>query len=64
MKRALANAFVTFTSQAKVGLVAEGVETEAELRTLEELGVPFAQGYYLARPTLARPTLARPPAGR
>jgi EAL domain-containing protein (putative c-di-GMP-specific phosphodiesterase class I) len=55
MKRALANAFVTFTSQAKVGLVAEGVETEAELRTLEELGVPFAQGYYLARPALARP---------
>jgi EAL domain-containing protein (putative c-di-GMP-specific phosphodiesterase class I) len=58
MKRALANAFVTFTSQAKVGLVAEGVETEAELRTLEELGVPFAQGYYLARPTLARPPAA------
>jgi EAL domain-containing protein (putative c-di-GMP-specific phosphodiesterase class I) len=55
MKRALASAIVTFTSQAKVGLVAEGVETEGELRTLEELGVPFAQGYFLARPSLARP---------
>ncbi len=50
MKRALASAIVTFTSQAKVGLVAEGVETEGELRTLTELGVPFGQGYFLARP--------------
>jgi EAL domain-containing protein (putative c-di-GMP-specific phosphodiesterase class I) len=55
MKRALANAIVTFTSQAKVGLIAEGVETEAELRTLEEIGVPYAQGYLLARPSLPRP---------
>jgi EAL domain-containing protein (putative c-di-GMP-specific phosphodiesterase class I) len=54
-KRALASAFVTFTSQAGTGLVAEGVETAAELRTLEQLGVPFAQGYYLARPKLTRP---------
>jgi EAL domain-containing protein (putative c-di-GMP-specific phosphodiesterase class I) len=31
-------------------LVAEGVETEADLDTLRELGVPFAQGYLLGRP--------------
>jgi EAL domain-containing protein (putative c-di-GMP-specific phosphodiesterase class I) len=52
MKRALAHAFVTFTREAGVRLIAEGVETAAELRTLEELGVPLAQGFYLARPAL------------
>jgi EAL domain-containing protein (putative c-di-GMP-specific phosphodiesterase class I) len=31
-------------------LVAEGVETEAELETLPALGVDLVQGYYLARP--------------
>lgn len=51
MKRALASAIVTFTSQAKVGLIAEGVESEGELRTLEDLGVPYAQGYRLAPPS-------------
>jgi EAL domain-containing protein (putative c-di-GMP-specific phosphodiesterase class I) len=31
-------------------LIAEGVETAAELATLRELGVPKAQGYLLGRP--------------
>lgn len=31
-------------------LLAEGVETESELRVLQQLGVPLAQGYFLARP--------------
>jgi len=37
---------------AKVGslLVAEGVENEAELRTVCELGVPLVQGFYFSRP--------------
>jgi EAL domain-containing protein (putative c-di-GMP-specific phosphodiesterase class I) len=29
---------------------AEGVETEAQLRVLEELGVDRVSGFYLARP--------------
>jgi EAL domain-containing protein (putative c-di-GMP-specific phosphodiesterase class I) len=59
MKRALAHAFVTFTEEAGVALVAEGVETAAELATLEELGVPMAQGYFLARPaSVAEPRAA------
>lgn len=52
MKQALASAFVTFTTAAKTMLIAEGVETQSELRTLRDLGVPFAQGYLLARPRL------------
>jgi EAL domain-containing protein (putative c-di-GMP-specific phosphodiesterase class I) len=31
-------------------LVAEGVETAAELSTIERLGVPLVQGFYFARP--------------
>ena len=38
-------------------VVAEGVETEAELEALVELGVTHAQGYLLGRPDL-RPTLS------
>lgn len=32
-------------------LVAEGVETRAEMETLAKLGVDMAQGYYVQRPT-------------
>jgi EAL domain-containing protein (putative c-di-GMP-specific phosphodiesterase class I) len=52
MKRALASAFVTFTREAGVGLIAEGVETGAELGVLQAIGVPMAQGYFLARPAI------------
>jgi len=31
--------------------IAEGVETESELAALRTLGVPFAQGYLLGRPS-------------
>jgi EAL domain-containing protein (putative c-di-GMP-specific phosphodiesterase class I) len=31
-------------------LIAEGIETEAELRTLADLGVPLGQGWLLGRP--------------
>ncbi|MDF4004724.1 GGDEF domain-containing protein [Luteibacter sp. PPL552] len=32
-------------------LVGEGVESEADLRMLRELGIPYAQGFLIARPT-------------
>ena len=31
-------------------LIAEGIETEAQLRTVIGLGVDLLQGYYLSRP--------------
>jgi diguanylate cyclase (GGDEF)-like protein/PAS domain S-box-containing protein len=34
-------------------VVAEGVETEAQLRHLEELGCPYIQGYYFSKPVTA-----------
>lgn len=49
-KRALATAMITFASEVGASLVAEGVETAAELDTLINLGVEAAQGYLLGRP--------------
>jgi len=49
-KRALATAMITFASEVGASLVAEGVETTAELDTLVSLGVTAVQGYLLGRP--------------
>ncbi|MEA2677307.1 MAG: hypothetical protein QOJ81_1448 [Chloroflexota bacterium] len=40
-----------FADRAKCQLIAEGVETEAELSTLATLGVEYAQGYLVGRPS-------------
>jgi EAL domain-containing protein (putative c-di-GMP-specific phosphodiesterase class I) len=49
-RRALASALIAFARETGVEIIAEGVETYAELLTLQSLGVTRAQGYYLARP--------------
>lgn len=49
-RRALATAMVTFAPEIDATVIAEGVETRAELETLRGLGVPCGQGYHLARP--------------
>jgi EAL domain-containing protein (putative c-di-GMP-specific phosphodiesterase class I) len=49
-RRALALALVAFASGIDSQIVAEGVETAAELAVLRDLGVARAQGYYLGRP--------------
>ena len=59
-KRALVEMIGTFASRIDAWVLAEGVETAAEYDTITALGVPLAQGYYLARPGPAWPALARP----
>ncbi|MEX0754499.1 MAG: EAL domain-containing protein [Actinomycetota bacterium] len=49
-RRALASALIRFAEEMDVAIVAEGIETQAELDTLLSLGVRFGQGYFLARP--------------
>ena len=50
-RRALGSALLTFGLDAyNASIVAEGIETEGEFRTLQGLGCPFGQGYYLGRP--------------
>ncbi len=49
-RQELIRALVSTTEAYGCMLVAEGVETRAELDTLRELGVGFGQGYLLGRP--------------
>lgn len=50
VRQALTRSLVTFAAEAEAVLVAEGIETEAELKTLRGLGVGYGQGFLLARP--------------
>jgi EAL domain-containing protein (putative c-di-GMP-specific phosphodiesterase class I) len=50
-RRALAAAVVLFAFEMGSAVVAEGVETLAELRTAQTLGIDAAQGFLLGRPT-------------
>lgn len=49
-RRALAAALIRFADETGSKVVAEGVETEAELQTLRELNVNKVQGYLLGHP--------------
>lgn len=57
-RRALVAGMQYFARSTRARLVAEGIETVAELRALQRLGVTQGQGYYLGRPA------PLPPGGR
>jgi EAL domain-containing protein (putative c-di-GMP-specific phosphodiesterase class I) len=63
-RRALAAALCGFAKETGCRIVAEGIETEAELQTIRHLGIGKAQGYYLGRPMAlaAADALVRRPA--
>lgn len=50
VRRSLAASLVAFAADTGPNVIAEGIETEAELETLLELGIGFGQGYLLGRP--------------
>lgn len=60
-QHALIHALVTFCTEVGTALVAEGVETSAESDILEDLGVPFAQGYLYSRPGPLTPAATAAP---
>lgn len=49
-RRALAAALRGFAFETGCSIVAEGIETPAELEALKNLGITKAQGFYLGRP--------------
>jgi EAL domain-containing protein (putative c-di-GMP-specific phosphodiesterase class I) len=58
-RRSLVRSMLNFAEQIGVELIAEGIETEAELDSLRQLGVRYGQGFLLGRPTaLAESVLA------
>jgi diguanylate cyclase (GGDEF)-like protein len=59
---ALVSAMLGYVRQTGGHLIAEGVETEAELETLRGLGVTLIQGYLLGRPAAPWPAVTAPPA--
>lgn len=52
-KAQIVASLVTFARRAGIEVIAEGVETLAELQTLAELGVGHVQGFYLGKPQAA-----------
>jgi len=50
-RQALIGALVLFSKRTRSVLIAEGIETEAELDTLRSLGVELGQGFFLGRPS-------------
>ena len=50
---ALVEAIVAMASALELQVTAEGVETRQQLLSLKSLGVPRAQGFFLARPMTA-----------
>lgn len=54
-RRALAAALVIFANDIGALIVAEGIETSQEHRTLRELGAHYGQGYLLGRPRPLQP---------
>jgi EAL domain-containing protein (putative c-di-GMP-specific phosphodiesterase class I) len=49
-RRKVISAMTTLFAETGVNVVAVGVETESECRTLVELGVDLMQGHLFARP--------------
>lgn len=49
-RRKLLQNMLSYAESRGIGVIAEGVETAAELQTLIGMGVDYVQGYYIARP--------------
>lgn len=56
-KWALLETFSTFSRRIGCRLLAEGIETEEEMRTVVQLGVDYVQGYFVAKPAFERAEL-------
>jgi EAL domain-containing protein (putative c-di-GMP-specific phosphodiesterase class I)/GGDEF domain-containing protein len=50
VRRQLMSSMVLFAQRMGVRLIAEGIETPGELRTLRELGVGYGQGFLFTKP--------------
>lgn len=50
VRRAMVSGLAYFATETGCELIAEGIETDAELQALRELGILLGQGYLLGRP--------------
>lgn len=61
VKRQFVRSISEMAQQSKSEVIAEGIETEAELEAVLGLGIRYGQGYLLARPAMV-PVAVLPPA--
>lgn len=54
-KRNLVETFLVFAEKTGSRIIAEGIENGEEMACLQEMGVPFGQGFFLARPSYPPP---------
>jgi diguanylate cyclase (GGDEF)-like protein len=52
VKRQFVRSISEIAQQSKSSVIAEGIETEAELQAIRGLGIQYGQGYLLARPAM------------
>lgn len=52
VKREFVRAMLDIAGRMGNKVIAEGIETEAELATLMSMGIEYAQGYYIGRPAI------------
>ena len=50
-KQNLIKAIIAFSSNVESSLIAEGIETEEEFRTIFRMGIRYGQGFFLGRPS-------------
>ncbi len=55
IRREMTRALKAFADRIGSTIIAEGIESEAELATLLDLGIEFGQGFLLGRPTASLP---------
>jgi EAL domain-containing protein (putative c-di-GMP-specific phosphodiesterase class I)/GGDEF domain-containing protein len=60
IRREMSRALKNFAEKIGSTIIAEGIEREAELRTLVDLGIQFGQGFLLARPAATLPAFLPP----
>jgi diguanylate cyclase (GGDEF)-like protein len=58
-KQIILSNLITFCATKEIRVLAEGVETEEELRTVKQLGFHYAQGFYLAKPAFGLQSVDR-----
>jgi EAL domain-containing protein (putative c-di-GMP-specific phosphodiesterase class I) len=58
LKQELVKAISTLSREMGSTVIAEGIETESELRTLLEIGIPVGQGFLFAKPGTPFPQIS------
>jgi len=58
IKRQFLKSIQSIADSCGTHVIAEGVETEAELRVIRDLGIALGQGYFIARPSHTPPLVA------